>query len=280
MELLQIKKTVLCADIGREYKFFQISDMHMACLDELSTKEDIADNIRARRWDTMKRDFAEQAGELCDERYDIEADKLFDMLTKRAIDFGADALILSGDIFDRITESNLRYLKRFMAEYPLPVIYCFGNHDSMNINGEYVNQYERFAGIVENPECDAYYLDGLTVVTIDNGTKKITDRQIAFLEEQLRGENKILLVVHAPLNIGEFGKSLAKKLSPYFLQGVDGDPENAFKFNELVKNNDDKIVAVLAGHIHCFYEGEATEELLQMTTSSGLIGAGREIIIK
>ena len=89
-----------------------------------------------------------------------------------------------------------------------------------------------------------------------------------------------MLVVHAPLNIGEFGEGLSKKLSPYFLQGVEGDPENAFKFNEIVKNNDDKIIAVLAGHIHCFYEGKATEKLWQMTTSSGLIGAGREIIIK
>ena len=280
MEMLQIKKTEICAGLGREYKLFQISDMHMACLDNESSELDKADRVRAGRWIEMKREFADSAGELCDERYDVEADEIFPLLTQYALDIKADALILSGDIFDRITESNLRYLKRFLAEYPLPVIYCFGNHDSMNEAGEYVNQYERFEGIVDSPECDAICLDGLKVVTIDNGTKKITDKQIAFLEEQLKGEQKFLLVLHAPLNVGEFGKGISEKLSPYFLQGVNGDSENAFKFNEIVKNNSDKIIAVLAGHIHRFYEGRIDGDLWQLTCSSGLIGAGREIIIK
>lgn len=280
MEIFQIKKTEICAGLMREYKLFQISDTHMACLDEQSSDEEREDHIRAHGWDEMKRDFAKSAGELCDERYNLEARELFEMLTQHAIDIKSDALILSGDIFDRITESNLRYLKRFIAEYPLPVIYCFGNHDSMNIKGEYVNQYDRFKGIVDNPECDSTLFSEINIVTIDNGTKKITDKQIAFLEEQLRGECKILLVLHAPLNIGEFGMSLSGKLSPYFLQGVEGDSENAFKFNEIVKNGKDKILAVLAGHIHRFCEGSINDELWQFTCSSGLIGAGREIIIK
>ena len=39
-------------------------------------------------------------------------------------------------------------------------------------------------------------------------------------------------------------------------------------------------LAVLAGHIHMNYEEKITEKLMQYTASSGLIGAGREIIIK
>ena len=87
-------------------------------------------------------------------------------------------------------------------------------------------------------------------------------------------------MVHAPIYLGESGEELKNKLSPYFLVGVEGDPENAIEFNKLIKENDEKIIAVLAGHIHFFYEGNVTDKLKQYTTSSGLIGACREITVK
>ncbi|MBE6674135.1 MAG: hypothetical protein E7596_03400 [Ruminococcaceae bacterium] len=278
---LQVKRTVIDLGTEKEYRFFQISDMHMACLDEESSQTDINDHKRFhKQWDSLKRDFAKDAGELCDERYDVEPNIIFEKLAKHALDIKADALILSGDIFDRVTESNLRYMKKFMGDYPLPVIYCPGNHAWINEAGEHLNQYERFNGIIKNPAIDSFDFGELEIVTVDNGTKQITNEQIRFLKDKLSGDKKIALVVHAPLNLGEFGERLAEKMSPYFLLGVNGDCENAFLFNRLVKENDDKIICVLAGHIHAFYEGNVTENLKQYTTSSGLIGAGREIIIK
>ncbi len=278
--LLQIRRTVIEIGLKKEYKLFQISDMHMACLDEKSSQADINDHKRFHeQWDNLKRIFAKDAGELCDERYDVEPCLIFERLAKHAIDLKADALILSGDIFDRVSESNLRYMKKFIESYPLPIIYCLGNHGWINEFGEHVNQYERFKGIIRNPEIDSFDFGEFQIVTVDNGTKHITNDQIRFLRDRLSEGKKIILVVHAPLNLGEFGESLAKKMSPYFLLGVNGDCENAFLFNRLVKENDDKIICILTGHVHAFYEGNVTECLKQYTTSSGLIGAGREIII-
>lgn len=75
-------------------------------------------------------------------------------------------------------------------------------------------------------------------------------------------------------------RSMIKEKSPYFLLGVKGDSENCFKLNQLIADNSDKLIAVLAGHVHCFFEDSIKGSLNQYTTSSALIGAGREIIIK
>ena len=114
---LQIKRTVLESGLDREYKFFQISDMHMACLNENSSELDRTDHARfLKQWNAQKRNFAKEFGEFCDERYDIEPHLIFEMLTKHAVDIKADALILSGDIIDRVTESNLSNMREFVAK--------------------------------------------------------------------------------------------------------------------------------------------------------------------
>ena len=279
--LLQLKRTEINIGLKREYKLFQISDAHMACLDDESSITDINDNKRFHaQWDTLKADFAKDANEFCDKRYDVEPNMLFELLTKHALDFGADALILSGDMFDRVSESNIRYMKRFLKSYPIPVIYCPGNHESISENGEHINQYERLVDVINEPSANSVDFGEFEIVTIDNGTKKITDSQISYLENKFETNKKILLVVHAPLNLGEFGSRMIKEKSPYFLLGVKGDSENCFRLNRLVMENSRKIIAVLTGHVHCFYEGAIDECLNQYTTSSALIGAGREIIIK
>jgi predicted MPP superfamily phosphohydrolase len=279
--LLQIKKTEINIGLDREYKLFQISDVHMACLDENSSMLDISENKRSReKWDELKVEFANESGELCDERYDMEASELFELLTRHALDIGADALILSGDMFDRVSDSNVRYMERFLANYPIPVIYCPGNHDWMNEKGEHLNQYDRLTGISTSLAADSWDFGEFEIVAIDNGEKKITDYQISYIKNKLEGNKKIILVVHAPLNIGKFGSRMEKEKSPYFLMGVEGDCENCFKFNKLISENSNKLIAVLAGHVHCFYEDSICEDLNQYTTSSALIGAGREIIIK
>lgn len=279
--LLQINKTEIEIGLKREYKFFQISDAHIAYVDENSSELDIADNKRSREgWDRIKVEFATQFGEMCDSRYDRPANELFELLAEHALQIGADALILSGDIMDRVTESNLRYLENYFSKYPLPVIYCPGNHDSIDEYGNHGNLYERIRCLVKNPEFDEYDFGEFKVVTIDNGTKQITDYQIEAFEKALSGNKKVLLVLHAPVRLGEFGEIMGKKISGYFLLGSNGDSENAHALVRLIKENDEKLIAVLAGHIHTSVEYQITDKLKQITTSSALIGYGREIILK
>ena len=80
--------------------------------------------------------------------------------------------------------------------------------------------------------------------------------------------------------LGEFGKKLLYKLGAYFFIGTNKATDNTKEFVKLIKENSDHFIAVLCGHIHSAKEYKITDNLFQITTSSGLIGAGREIIIK
>ena len=278
---LQISKTQIDIGLNREYRFFQLSDAHIAYIDEQSSDIDIRDNARSTAgWKKLKVEFATQFAEHCDESYDVEAHTLLELLTEHAIDFDADAVIFSGDIMDRVTDSNIRYLKGLVAHFPRQIIYCPGNHASHDEYGNHRNMYDRFKGLIDSPEIDVVDFGEFEIVTVDNGAKQITDYQLTRLKEEIDKGKKILLVLHAPLNLGEFGEQMRKKISGYFLLGVEGDGENAFKFIDLIKENDKSFIAVLAGHIHTAVEYPITDNLIQYTASSALIGYGREIIIK
>ena len=277
--LLQITRTEIDLGLKKEYKFFQISDAHIAYIDEKSSQIDIDDNLRSHGWNSLKRDFANQFGEHCDERYDIEAHLLLERLMEHALEFKADALIMSGDIMDRVTESNIRYLKEKIQSYKTKVVYCPGNHAHHDEKGVHRNMYSRFEGLIENPELDVFDFGEFEIVTIDNGTKQITDNQIKRFKQELEKNKKILLVLHAPVKLGEFGEIMGAKIGNYFLLSED-DGENARELLRLIKENDERLIAVLAGHIHGSVEYHITDKLMQYTTSSALIGKGREIIIK
>ena len=78
--------------LKKEYKFFQISDAHMACLDEESSEADLAEYKRSHeQWDSLKIHYAERFEEFYDDRYQVEPCVLFEALTKHALEFGADA---------------------------------------------------------------------------------------------------------------------------------------------------------------------------------------------
>ena len=279
--LLQIEKTEINLGLKREYRFLHISDTHIAYIDESSSELDIQDNQRSHnQWDKLKLEFAEQFCEHCDEKYNVEAHLLFEALTEYALEQKMDALIMSGDIMDRVTDSNIRYLKKHLNSYPIKTVYCPGNHATHDEHGNHRNMYERFKGLIDNPEIDVTELEELKIVTIDNGTKNITQNQINRFRQELDTDKKIILVVHAPLKLGEFGEVMGKKLENYFLMGAEGDGENAHELLRIVKENDERLIAVLAGHIHGAVQHPVTDKLVQYTASSGLIGYGREIIIK
>ena len=280
-ELIQLSKTVIDLGLKKEYKFFQISDAHMACIDEDSSEADLAEYKRSHeQWDSLKIHYAERFGEFYDDRFQVEPFVIFEALTQHALDFGADALILSGDIMDRVSESNIRYMRKFIENYPIPVIYCPGNHARTDEYGAKRKMYERFEGIMRNPEFDVYDYDEFEIVVVDNGTKEITRNQLDLMQAEIDKNKKILLLIHAPLKLGEFSEEVGKKVNHYFVMGSQYDPEEAREFVELVRANDTHFIGVLAGHIHASVEYNITENLKQYTTSSALIGYGREIIIK
>ena len=277
----QIEKTTIDIGLKREYKFFQFSDLHLSYNNKNSSKTDNDDFERTHnQWDSLKREMASKFGEFCDERYDIPFDEILERIYKYAKKEKADAVICSGDVMDRVTESNLEYLGPFFKSSEVQTVFCLGNHESIQENGEYHNLYSRINRITEDSEFYVYDFDGFEIVSIDNGRREISDRQIELFEKEIKKGKKIILLIHIPLKLGKYGEEINKKVNNYFVLGTPGDSENVFKFMDLVKKNDKQIVAVLSGHIHTAFEGPITDNLMQYTASSALIGYLREICVK
>jgi len=280
MELLQIKRTEFNLGLKKEYRFFQISDMHISYCDSISSDEDVKEHSRCEvRWQEQKKEFASDNNEFCDDRYNIESTVIFERLLDHAKKFNPDAIILSGDIMDRITDSNVRYLEGLFSKINVPIIYCLGNHDYMDIDHGYTNPYEILKPFTKHPEFNIIDYDEFTILAVDNN-KQISDSQLALLKEQIEGDKKLLLVEHKPLLLGEFGEKHLDRIGAYFFLGTERDNEKTMEYVNLIKENSNRFIAVLCGHIHFASEYKITEDLMQISTSSGLIGAGREIIIK
>lgn len=280
-DYLQISKTVIDIGLKKEYRFFQISDAHITIVDEESSDEDKTEYNRSiNQWHEMKKSFAKQFGEFCDERYDGEPTVPFEKLMDYTKSNSFDSVIWSGDIIDRVTCSSIRYIKNVQEKSEAPIIYCPGNHESIYVDGTHTKLYEMIEPIIKNPAFDKVDFGEFKVVTFDNATKDITDEQLDLLSKELEEEKRILLVVHAPICIGEFGREAISKFGSYFVMGVEKDPPNTHKLIEIINNNIEKFICILAGHVHTNFEANVNENLKQITTSSALIGVGREIIIK
>lgn len=280
MDLLQIKKSEFNLGLDREYKFLQISDMHISYCDELSSPLDISDKERCDiQWNRGKIQFAKENDEFCDERYNIDSIELLEILFAHAKEINADAIILSGDIMDRVTDSSIRYLKNLFANVGIPVFYCLGNHEHLNENHDRINQYDRLKDLISAPEYRSVDYGDFELLIVDNN-KPISIEQLNFLKDKIASDKKLILVEHKPLLLGEFGEKMLDKIGEYFFIGLDKDDEITKEYVNLVKENDSHFIAVLCGHIHSAREYKITENLMQISTSSGLIGACREIIIK
>ena len=65
--LLQIKMTEILKGLSREYRLFQISDVHLSYINENSSLLDVEDNRRFHlQWDSLKREFAKNGNSTID----------------------------------------------------------------------------------------------------------------------------------------------------------------------------------------------------------------------
>ena len=280
MELLQLDRTVIKKGFSRPYRLFQLSDAHLACTDDHSTPEDtvLARELTAH-WMTIKRDFAALYHEFCDERYDTDPCVLLKALMDHAAASGAEALLISGDLMERVTDSCIRYLRGVFDAYPLPILFCPGNHCYANAQGEKQNLYSCLRTLIPDPEFQTLDMGEFRIIAVDDAMRAVSDRVLSLLRTALEDPRPILLMCHIPLRMGEYDRLIGDTLDPYFFLNGETDGENAAAFLHLVEENAHRFIAVLAGHVHGTLEHPIAPGLIQYTTSSALIGKGREIVI-
>ena len=77
--------------------------------------------------------------------------------------------------------------------------------------------------------------------------------------------------MHTPIKTEDTAE-IFKEVGDYYALNHNNQTKETKEFIELLKQNDDKIILVLAGHLHFKTVGHITNKLCQITASQNLTG--------
>lgn len=258
--------------LTREYTFFHTSDCHIAYAgsDESSQAHELAEKETA---------FWTRNGVL-----PIEAMKE----TLQTVDAAhADGLFLCGDIVDYCSKGTIAKVQDTLSGAATELFYVCGNHERSFCTDEDKETrrfYRFYTNLMPNtPDLWARDFGEFLIVGVDDADKKIRQEQLDGLNKLFSLGKPILLLLHIPIvsnailppvkaQWGEDGGT-------YFLLGQPNDSELSKRFCDILKNPQNLIVAVFAGHIHLSHAGEIAPGRMQYTSAPCFEGLIRKYIL-
>jgi len=241
--------------LKKTYNFFHISDVHAAVSFPGDSEEEAAlAEKQTKQWTTDG----------------IAPPDAFDRALKTVGEFAAEnkdtvtALMIAGDGVDYHSGSNVRFLKERMEACPVDVLYVHGNHEGARI-GEMVPHmrafYPSYAELMgKNPAFWVKDYGELLIIGMDDSDKKITEEQLRLLKEQLERKIPVILVMHIPFYTDEIYEPLKARWGEggtvYFSLDKDNCTALTAEFRDIVKDPENCIAAVMAGHVHFSHTGD------------------------
>jgi len=116
------------------------------------------------------------------------------------------------------------------------------------------------------------------IVSLDNSTKKVNKETLDNLKEELEDNLPIIIAMHIPLATN-YNRDKMIEFGEYFSIDEDNTDSVTKEFIDFLKN-DNRIKAILCGHVHAKSETEFMKNKKQYCASSGLIGLVNKIIVK
>ena len=243
---------------------YHFSDVHLTEYDAFSDEQEKDTAIkRKQQWDNIRRSFAETNGEPYIKESEKSTYEHFLNMLNVAND--GDALVLTGDICDYISGANLRVANAALEQFLKPIVYVKGNHEQTSEALEGVC----FSGI--NNPAQTLELDDVIIIGLDNSARDITAEQNEKLKALLKKDKPILIAMHYPL-MTDGNQDLIKKAGEYFRLNHDNASAEVLEFEDIIKQNGEKIIAVLAGHLHFMNNSEITNGVTQYVSSQGALG--------
>lgn len=243
---------------------YHFSDLHLTENDEFSTEAE-------RKFATEKTEFWKRGREYFANTYnepfeDLQKQSTHNYFLRLLSEAQkGDAFIMTGDILDFSGGANFRFAGNELQNVTCPYMYVCGNHENPN----------------DFPETDTFLavkkpiqvleLDDVTVCGVDNSKGKITLEQIEEIKKLLLTEKPILLAMHIPI-MTEQNKSVLEKCEEYYRLNRKDASKEVYEFIDLIKQNADKFIAVLAGHLHFANNSEIAPKVTQYVVSQGLFG--------
>lgn len=243
---------------------YHFSDSHLTEYDEIS---DEAEAEKAKKqteaWEGVRKGFAVAYGEPYGEAQQQSPKTHFENLL-RCSESG-DALVIAGDTLDYINGANLRLSEKMLSALTVPYIAVCGNHElPKNIpDGYRISDAKKPIQTLD--------LGDMVIVGVENAQRKISNEQLDEINAVLDSGKPILIVMHVPV-MTEGNKHLLEKNGVYFQLNYEGCPDENIAFINLIKSRNDRIIAVLAGHLHYGNISEIAPGVTQYVSSQGVTG--------
>lgn len=243
---------------------YHFSDVHLTTHDSLSDDAERAKSMEASAsWASGRLWFAKEYAQPMEEAQQLPAE----IHLSRMLDLAqeGDGVVLAGDIFDYVSPANLRVLEAELKKHHTPALWVCGNHeDPTQIpDGLLCSAVKQPIQILE--------LDGVTLVGIDNSRRCITPEQTSRVKDLLEGDKPLILVMHIPI-MAESNRAVLEPCGDYFRLNHSEADEETLAFIHLLCRHPDKILAILAGHLHFTCNTEIAPGIPQFVSSQGILG--------
>ena len=243
---------------------YHFSDVHLSQYDSLSSESERQDALKQSRfWEGGRLYFANTYNEPFSSDQCKDSYTHFINLSDEAQK--GDAVVMTGDICDYISGANIRAVDHCLSKLTVPFMYVCGNHDNSEQipDGCIISQ-------AKNP-VQTLDLGDLIIFGIDNSSRRITSEQNEALKWALSADKPLIIAMHVPIMTDE-NKDILGKCEEYYILNNSSVSREILGLIDIIKQNSDRIIAVLAGHLHFMNNSEIVSGLTQYVSSQGLLG--------
>ena len=275
--------TVPIKGLKQDFKILQITDLHACAVSD----------AEAAAMPAYRLDYIRQRQALFSGGRPYPADAVLPVLFEYGAEICADLILLTGDILDFPSETNLSLLRSCMEGSSVPCLYIMGNHDwsfaddyhTGNAAALYLPRMGELSG--GDPCFTVYETENVVVCAVDSGLDRVTEGAVdayTALAQRARTEGKpLILSLHVPIHaetlvwdsFAVWGKELA------IGEGALGawDAHTVRFYHAVAVDSELSPDAIVAGHVHFDHEDTLPNGVTQYITDIACDGHCRVLTL-
>lgn len=268
-----METTIAIQGLQNTYKLYHITDLHLTKIGEDEPQ--------------YRHDEAALRAKCIFEADGIGAEQRLHAYYEDARKWGADLMLMTGDMTDTPSEPNVQTLYNALEKGGLSTFYVIGNHDwsysdDYHTDNARAQHYQKFA-LASDGAVERHYLEypDLIIAGIDDGLECVRDEDLAFLEGLAQKQKPILLCLHIPINCPTLEADTVRDWRRNINIGPGAILKNEATelFCKYVRTPESRIAAVIAGHLHFSHEDALSPDLVQYITGGAYLGIARKITL-
>ncbi|MBO4326645.1 MAG: metallophosphoesterase [Clostridia bacterium] len=283
-----VKFSVQLPGIKRTYKIMHITDVHVSTA--------FPDEPEFFRKEAELR-----GGEYFPPHRGYSAAQRFPLYFEKAVELGLDCVLMTGDIIDFASRSNLELLSGTVRNAGIRTVYCLGNHDWSSMYDYHSAAFaaalnDNFLDVVnaENEEsgdksvCGGQQAYGLPasahyraedmgefiIFAVDNTLDRIDREALEAARVVFSKDKPVLVACHIPFWSETLEEPTRNYWGSVLLIGERGlvPDEATSEFVSLMTAQKSPVFAIAAGHIHFTHEDIVAGRIPQFVTEEGHAG--------